>query len=143
MGRGKPRITNQKGSSAINRIAGEKYLLKNQNREEVTVQGSGLQFEVVESGDGGFVEYGSTLTVNQKITLVDGTVVDDTFKSGTPEVFKLKDAIKGYHEGLLLMSVGDRYRFAIPSELAWNKRGTKVIPPSSVILIDCTLISVD
>jgi len=58
-------------------------------------------------------------------------------------VFKLKDAIKGYHEGLLLMSVGDRYRFAIPTELAWNKRGTKVIPPSSVILIDCTLISVD
>ncbi len=143
MGKRKMKRANLKGSTAINRKASEDYLLKNGNREEVTERGSGLQYEMLEEGDGGFVEYGSTITVNQKISLVDGTVISDTFKSGEPDTFVLKDAIKGYHEGLLLMNVGDRYRFSIPHELAWNKKGTSTVGPYSTIIIECQILSID
>ena len=143
MGRGKPRKTNQKGSAAINRKASDNYLDKNATREEVTVLGTGLQYEVIEKGDGVFVEYGSMITVDQRVMLVDGAVISDTYKTGIPETFKLKDAIKGYHDGLLLMSVGDIYKFSIPYELAWNKRGTKVVPPFSAIIIECKLLSIE
>ena len=143
MGRGKPRKTNQKGSAAINRKASDNFLVKNGNREEVTTLGTGLQYEVIKSGNGVFVEYGATLTVDQKVTLIDGSVISDTHKTGEPETFLLKEAIKGYHDGLLLMSVGDTYKFYIPYELAWNKRGTNVVPPFSAIIIECTLLSID
>ncbi len=141
MGRHKPPRTNHKGSAAINRKNATEYLKKNGNRPEVTTKGSGLQYEIVEQGDGGFVEYNSILTVNHRITLLDGTVIEDTYKSGSPETFLLKEVIKGYHEGLLLMSVGDRCKFAIPPELGWNKRGSNEVPPFALILIDCTVLS--
>jgi FKBP-type peptidyl-prolyl cis-trans isomerase FkpA len=143
LGKRKHKPTNLKGSYAINRIACEKFLDKNGIREEVITQGSSLQYEVLEKGDGGFVEYGSTITVNQIITLLDGKVISDTYKSGKPESFLLKDAIKGYHEGLLLMNVGDKFKFFIPPELAWGKRGTNAIPPFSLITIECHLVSID
>ncbi len=141
MGKHKPKKTNHKGSAAINRKKGSDYLDNNGRRDEVTELGSGLQYEIVEANGGEFVEYNTTLTVEQKITLVDGTIISDSKSDGFPEVFKLKDVIKGYHEGLLLMSVGDRYKFAIPPELAWNKRGSNEVPPFAVILIDCTVVS--
>lgn len=141
MGRHKPPMKNHKGSAAINRKSAEDYLKKNGNRPEVITKGSGLQYEILEEGNGPFVEYNSILTVNHKVYLLDGTVIEDTYKSGFPETFRLKEVIKGYHEGLLLMSEGDRYRFAIPPELAWNKRGSNEVPPYALILIECTVLS--
>ncbi len=143
MRKGLKKRTNTKGSAGINRSMGEKYLKKNGQKEEVETRGSGLQIEFLERGDGGFVPYGGTITVEQKITLVDGTVLSDTEEDERPETFLLKDVIKGYHEGLLMMNVGDRCRLTIPHELAWQKRGTNAVPPSSVIIIDCKVISVE
>jgi len=143
MRKGLKNRTNTKGSAGIHRSMGEKYLKKNALKEDIEIRGSGLQVEVIERGDGGFVPYGAKITVEQKVTLVDGTVLSDTEVDERPETFLLKDAIKGYHEGLLLMNVGDRFRFSIPPELAWHKRGTNTIPPSSVIIIDCKVLSVE
>lgn len=143
MGRGKPRKTNMKGSAGINKQASIAYLKKNKTKEGVITQGSGLQYEILEKGDGAFVEYGSMITVDHCVSLVDGTIIDDTRASGEPETFALKDTIKGYHEGLLLMSVGDRFKFSIPHELAWNKKGSSQVGPFSTIIIDCTVLAVE
>lgn len=143
MGRGKIKKVNLKGSAGINKQASLAYLKENKTKKDVIVRSSGLQYEILEKGDGPFVENGSIITVDHCVSLVDGTIIDDTRESGEPETFALKDAIKGYHEGLLLMCVGDRFKFSIPHELAWHKKGSTRVGPFSTIIIDCTVLSVE
>lgn len=142
MARGKEK-KNRKGSTGLNKKESENFLAKNRSKAEVTELPSGLQYEVLERGDSGFVMEGDTVKVHQRILLIDGTVIADSYKSDEPEIFPLNEAISGYKEGLLQMSVGDRYRFTIPPELAWGKRGTsKKIGPFAVVIIDCRLLGI-
>lgn len=89
------------------------------------------------------VESKSLVTVEQKVSLIDGRVISDTSRTNAPELFLVKECIKGYREGLLLMNVGDTYKFFIPSNLAWHKKGIKEIPASSVVIIECTILSIE
>jgi len=143
MGRGQPRKNNNSGSTGINIKKSDAYLAMNRARENVVQTSSGLQYEILSHGDGGFIDSKSAVTVEQKITLVDGKIISDTARSGKLESFLIKECIKGYREGLLYMSVGDRYRIVIPADLAWHKKGTAVIPASSVVIIEGSIVSVD
>lgn len=143
MARGKEK-RNRKGSTGLNKKESENFLAKNRARSEVSETPSGLQYEILEEGSGGFVMEGDSVTVHQRIKLVDGTVIVDSYKQDEPETFSLSEAIAGYKEGLLLMSVGARYQFIIPPELAWGKRGTsKKIGPYAVVIIDCRLLAAE
>ena len=64
-----------------------------------------------------------TVQVQQRIALIDGTVIADDYKKSNISEFTLQEAIEGYREGLQLMKTGARYRFFIPPDLAWGKRG--------------------
>jgi len=101
----------------------ESFLKKNRLKEDVTETESGLQYTVVNQGEGASPTEWSTVEVNQRILLVDGTVIKDTFRTPDNDRFSMEEAIAGLKEGLPLMKEGARYRFFVPPDLAWGKRG--------------------
>ena len=132
-----------RGSKGFNRKTAEDFLQKNRTKPGVCITDSGLQFLVVEDAAGPKPKPEATVSVHQRISLVDGTLVDDTYKKDNPEDFSLEEAIEGYREGLLMMSEGARYKFFIPPELAWGKRGAgNKIGPNALLIIDAKLIRI-
>ncbi|MBF0161826.1 MAG: FKBP-type peptidyl-prolyl cis-trans isomerase [Magnetococcales bacterium] len=106
-----------------NRSEGESFLAKNKERKEVTTTVSGLQYEVITPGNGPKPLATDTVKVHYQGTLLDGTEFDSSYKRKEPVSFPLDRVIPGWTEGLQLMPVGAKYRFFIPAELAYGKRG--------------------
>jgi FKBP-type peptidyl-prolyl cis-trans isomerase FkpA len=130
-----------RGSSGNNRKSGSDFLEKNGKKEGVLVTDSCLQYLVVEKGEGERPDEKAIVTVHQRCQLVNGTVIEDTYRENTPSEVKMEDLIEGYSEGVQLMQKGARYKFFVPPELAWGKKGTgKKIPPNSVLIFDVRLI---
>ncbi len=132
---------NKKGSKGYNRKMTEAFLEKNKNKAGIFETASGLQYEIIDQADALAPTLDNIVIVQQRIKLLDGTIVDDTYKQPDPAEFSMKEAIEGYREGLLMMNRGSRYRFYIPPELAWGQRGAgNKIGPNSVLIIDARLI---
>jgi FKBP-type peptidyl-prolyl cis-trans isomerase len=97
----------------------------------------------IETGKNEYPTVQDSVEVNQRISLIDGTIIDDTYKSGETARFSLEEAIPGDREGLILTGVGGRSRFFIPPDLAWGKRGSgKRIGPNAMLIIDVRLIRI-
>ncbi|WP_415881430.1 FKBP-type peptidyl-prolyl cis-trans isomerase [Neptuniibacter sp. QD72_48] len=124
-----------------NKKAGEEFLAENTNDPDVTQTSSGLQFKVIEKADGTSKPSAtSTVKVHYHGTLIDGTVFDSSVDRGEPIEFGLNQVIKGWTEGLQLMATGDKYRFYIPSNLAYGNGSAGVITPGSVLIFDVELL---
>ncbi len=121
---------------------GQAFLVENAQKEGVTVTESGLQYEVVEAGDGASPVATDTVTVHYRGTLIDGTEFDSSYSRGEPASFPLNRVISGWTEGLQLMKEGGKYRFYIPSELGYGARGQGAITPNSTLIFDVELIEV-
>jgi cyclophilin family peptidyl-prolyl cis-trans isomerase len=103
---------------------------------------SGLRYKIMESGKGDKPAKGQRVAVHYKGALLDGTVFDSSFERNEPIEFALGtgQVIPGWDEGISLLSVGDKARFIIPSELAYGSRGAGgVIPPDAVLVFDVSL----
>ena len=132
-----------KGSAGFNRRNSENFLEKNRHKPGVLETESGLQYLILDDGDGKKPTCTDTVQVQQRIALIDGTVIADDYKKSNISEFTMQEAIEGYREGLLLMQTGARYRFFIPSDLAWGKRGAgNKIGPYAALIIDARLTSV-
>jgi FKBP-type peptidyl-prolyl cis-trans isomerase FkpA len=132
-----------KGSQGFNRKNSEDFLDKNSRKDGVVTTESGLQYIVVDEKEGDSPTPDHTVIVQQRIMLIDGTIIADTYKGVEPATFTMKEAIEGYREGMQLMSVGARYKFFIPSDLAWGKRGAgNKIGPYTTLIIDCRLVEI-
>ena len=123
------------GTAGDNRDESEEFLKKNRIKEGVIETESGLQYTIVDPGEGASPTEWSTVDVNQRILLVDGTVIKDTFRTPERDRFTMEEAIAGLKEGLPLMKEGGRFRFVVPPDLAWGKRGagTKIGPYAALI----------
>ena len=129
-----------RGSAGQNRAAAEAFLKKNRSKPDVIVTASGLQYTIKEPGTGKSPDEWSTVELNQRILLVDGTVIKDTYHGTETDVFKMTDAIKGLQEGLPLMKEGGKFRFVVSPELAWGKRGAgDRIGPYTALIFDIRL----
>lgn len=126
-----------------NKQQGLAFLAQNSTQEGVTTTASGLQYKVIEEGEGAKPTAADTVTVHYTGTLIDGTKFDSSVDRGEPATFPLNGVIKGWTEGVQLMSVGSKYRFTIPSELAYGDRGAgQLIGPGAVLVFDVELISI-
>ena len=121
---------------------GQEYLAENAKREGVTVTNSGLQYEVLQEGEGKSPSATDVVKCHYEGRLIDGTVFDSSYKRGEPSEFALNQVIKGWTEGLQLMKEGSKYRFYIPYYLAYGSRGVGNIPPYAALIFDVELIEV-
>lgn len=105
---------------------------------------SGLMYKVITKGDGKKKPAATdTVKVNYEGKLVDGTVFDSSFERGEPISFPLNQVIPGWTEGVQLMSVGSKYEFYIPSELAYGPGGTGPIPPHAALQFTVELLDIE
>ncbi|WP_213995062.1 FKBP-type peptidyl-prolyl cis-trans isomerase [Arsukibacterium sp.] len=122
--------------------AGKAYLEQNAGKEGVTVTDSGLQYEVLEEGDGPKPAATDVVKVHYTGTLTDGTKFDSSYDRDEPAEFPLNRVIPGWTEGVQLMNVGSKYKFTIPSELAYGERDMGVITPHSVLVFEVELLEI-
>ena len=105
---------------------------------------SGLQYEVLTEGTGPKPKATDTVTVHYKGTLTNGKVFDSSYERGEPISFPLDRVIKGWTEGLQLMSVGSKYRLTIPSQLGYGAAGAGgVIPPNATLVFEVELLKIN
>jgi FKBP-type peptidyl-prolyl cis-trans isomerase len=122
---------------------GQKFLEDNAKKEGVTVTASGLQYSVITPGSGKSPQASDTVEVHYEGTLIDGTVFDSSYRRKESIEFPLNRVIAGWTEGVQLMQEGAKYRFFIPSHLAYGKRGAgRDIGPNEALIFDVELIKV-
>ncbi|NNE32682.1 MAG: peptidylprolyl isomerase [Winogradskyella sp.] len=106
---------------------------------------SGLRYKILQKGDGKQAQKGNMVSVHYKGQLADGTVFDSSYKRNSPLDFQVGvgQVIPGWDEGILLLNVGDKARFVIPSDLAYGSAGAGgVIPPNATLVFDVELMDV-
>lgn len=120
------------------------YLAENGKKKGVTTTASGLQYEITAKGAAGAKKPGPTSTVRVHYTGTkrDGTVFDSSVKRGEPAEFPLNRVIPGWTEGLQLMAEGDKFRFTIPSGLAYGENAPGEIGANQILIFDVELIKV-
>jgi len=134
----------QQGKGADNKKAGEDFLAQNKNKEGVKTLPSGLQYQVLQPGQGKSPAKTDKVTTHYHGTLIDGSVFDSSYERGQPATFPVNGVIAGWTEALQLMQEGAKWRLFIPSELAYGTRGAgNDIGPNSALIFDVELISVD
>jgi len=122
---------------------GEKFLTENAKRKEVKTTASGLQYEVITEGTGDKPAATNTVKVHYKGTTIAGKVFDSSYDRGTPAEFPLNHVIAGWTEGLQLMSVGSKYKFYIPYNLAYGERGAgQDIKPFETLIFEVELLEI-
>lgn len=122
--------------------AGKEFLAENAKREGVVVTDSGLQYEVLVAAEGEKPAATDTVEVHYHGTLLDGTVFDSSVERGEKISFPLNRVIPGWTEGLQHMAVGSKYKFYIPSELAYGARNAGKIPPHSTLIFEVELFDI-
>jgi FKBP-type peptidyl-prolyl cis-trans isomerase len=127
-----------------NKVAGEAFLAKNKTRDGVVTTDSGLQYEILKAGEGAKPTAADKVKVHYTGTLIDGTVFDSSVERGEPISFKLSNVIKGWTEGLQLMNVGAKYKFFIPSDIAYGERQQgQTIGPNSTLIFEVELLGIN
>ena len=138
------RLFNMKNEkSSANLKAGQEFLAANKQKPGVTTLPSGLQYEVITEGTGIKPLARNSVTCHYHGTLIDGTMFDSSVGRGQPATFPLNRVISGWTEGLQLMSVGSKWRFFIPPNLAYGDRQTgSDIGPNSTLIFEVELLGV-
>ena len=133
----------QAEKSAKANEAGKTYLAENAKKEGVTTTESGLQYEVINSGKGAKPAPSDQVTVHYHGTLLDGTVFDSSVDRGEPASFGVTQVIKGWTEALQLMSIGDKWKLTIPSDLAYGDQGAGgMIGPGATLVFEVELLGI-
>ncbi len=130
--------------SGDNLQEGIDFLAKNKTEAGVITTASGLQYKIIEEGTGAKPGATDRVKVHYHGTLIDGTVFDSSVDRGEPIDFPLNGVIAGWTEGVQLMSVGSKFKFFIPSEIAYgaNPRPGGPIGPNMVLIFDIELLEI-
>lgn len=134
----------QASAGAENRAAGEAFLARNRGQAGVVTTPSGLQYTVLRQGNGPRPTASSRVRVNYEGKMLDGEIFDSSYERGQPAEFGLDQVIPGWTEGVALMPVGSKYRFWIPSALAYGPTGAPGGPigPDATLTFDVELMGI-
>ncbi len=126
-----------------NKDEGIAFLEENKTKEGVQATESGLQYKVLVEGSGARPSETNTVKVNYEGRLIDGTIFDSSYQRGEPIEFPLNRVIRGWTEGLQLMSEGSTYELYIPSDLGYGNQGAgNLIKPGATLIFKVELLEV-
>jgi FKBP-type peptidyl-prolyl cis-trans isomerase len=132
------KVSNEKKSE------GEKFLAENAKNPAVQTTPSGLQYIVMKDAEGDKPAETDKVRVHYEGTLINGTKFDSSYDRGEPIDFTLNQVIRGWTEGVMLMSPGAKYKFFIPYHLAYGEQGAgNVIPPFATLIFTVELIAIN
>lgn len=139
----KKMMAKQLAADSIMLEEGTKFLVENGKKPGMVTTASGLQYEVLQMGKGPKPTAEDSVQVNYVGTLFNGKPVDSSADHGGPAEFALPRLIQGWSEGVQLMPVGSRFKFYIPSDLAWGPSGAgDKIPPNSAVVFEVELLKI-
>jgi len=120
-----------------------RFLEENAQRDGVTVTDSGLQYEVLEAGDGDTPNSDDTVRTHYHGTFIDGQVFDSSLTRNEPAEFGVGQVIAGWTQALQLMQVGAKWRIVVPADLAYGATGSPpVIPPNTPLVFEIHLMAI-
>jgi FKBP-type peptidyl-prolyl cis-trans isomerase FklB len=123
---------------------GEAYLAENGKKNGIVTLPSGLQYQVLQKGEGQSPKATDRVTVHYRGTFIDGTEFDSSYSRGKPITFLLDRVIKGWTEGVQMMKPGAKWKLFIPAKLAYGEKGFgSRIPPNSALIFELELIFVE
>ena len=129
--------------ATANAAAAAAYLAENATVEGVVVTESGLQYQIIEAGEGAMPGADDTVEVHYRGTLVDGTEFDSSYSRGQTVSFGVGQVIPGWTEALQLMPVGSKWKLGIPPELGYGAGGAgQMIGPNSALIFEVELVSI-
>ncbi len=133
----------QAEESKVLSAEGDAFLAENAKRDEVSVTESGLQYEVLVSGDGDKPTASSMVRTHYHGTLVNGTVFDSSVDRGEPAEFPVNGVIASWTEALQMMGEGSKWRLFLPYQLAYGERGAGgAIGPYAALVFEVELIAI-
>jgi FKBP-type peptidyl-prolyl cis-trans isomerase len=132
----------QTAAATENLQEAQAFLGENAAKEDVQVTDSGLQYQVIEEGEGRSPDPTDVAVVHYTGELLDGTVFDSSRERGEPAAFPVNRVVPGFSEGVQMMKEGGRYKFWIPPELGYGEGGTGPIGPNELLVFDVELIEV-
>jgi FKBP-type peptidyl-prolyl cis-trans isomerase len=134
---------NQAALAEANATASAAFLAENAAREGVVVTDTGLQYEILEAGEGAQPGPEDTVEVHYRGTLIDGTEFDSSYSRGQTVTFGVGQVIAGWTEALQLMPAGSKWKLYIPSELGYGAGGAgQMIGPNAALVFEVELLSI-
>jgi FKBP-type peptidyl-prolyl cis-trans isomerase FklB len=125
-----------------NKAKSDKFLADNKIKKNIVTLPSGIQYRVIEEGNGARPTTQSDVTVHYRGSLIDGKEFDSSFATGTPAKFKVDQVLPGWQEVLPLMRVGDYWQVFLPPEKAYGERAPRGIGPNQALQFEIKLIEV-
>jgi len=133
----------QKVDGEKNKKEGEAFLAANKKKEGVVTLPSGLQYKILKAGNGTRPTASQTVQVHYRGSFIDGTEFESSYKQGQPAEFPVGQVIKGWVEGIQLMSVGAKWQLFIPSDLAYGANGAgQKIGPNTTLIFEIELLAI-
>jgi len=128
--------------SEENQAASDEFLAANKSKTGIVTLPSGVQYRIIEEGDGPRPGLDSKVSVHYRGSKLDGREFDSSFARGTPEEFTVNSVLKGWQEVLPLMKVGSTWQIFVPPELAFGARGNPPVGPNEALMFDLKLVEI-
>ncbi|MCW8889949.1 MAG: FKBP-type peptidyl-prolyl cis-trans isomerase [Sedimenticola sp.] len=137
-------LAKEKAEAAIAaKQSGDQFLAENGKKEGVVVLPSGLQYQIIQPGEGATPPAGAQVTVHYRGTLISGEEFDSSYARNEPATFSLNGVIPGFSEGLSLMNTGAKWKLFIPSDLGYGETGAPgAIGPNEALIFEVQLIAI-
>ena len=128
--------------SEENQKASEEFLAANKSKTGIVALPSGVQYRIIEEGEGARPGLESKVSVHYRGSKLDGREFDSSFARGTPEEFTVDAVLRGWQEVLPLMKVGSTWQIFVPPELAFGARGNPPVGPNEALMFDLKLVEI-
>jgi FKBP-type peptidyl-prolyl cis-trans isomerase FklB len=125
-----------------NQKVSEEFLAKNRSKNGIVALPSGVQYRIIEEGEGSRPGMESTVRVHYRGSKINGHEFDSSFARGVPEEFTVNAVLKGWQEVLPLMKTGATWQVFVPPELAFGARGNPPVGPNEALVFDLKLVEV-
>ena len=125
-----------------NQAASDAFLDGNKTKTGIVVMPSGVQYRIIEEGEGSRPGMESTVKVHYRGSKMDGREFDSSFARGVPEEFTVNAVLQGWQEVLPLMKQGATWQIFVPPELAFGQRGNPPVGPNEALMFDLKLVEI-